>query len=115
MEISYNQKINFDEYDSKSYLLHYANKTIAQKNLTLLKQEFCNIVVLQHRVEAKPEELKSLYNQCWYLLKMFDRCEARITLPWNDKVLSTDHIGFAGERKSRKQRNLIQFILFQNS
>ena len=40
---------------------------------------------------------------------MFDRCGARITLPWNDNVLSTDHIGFAGERKqSRKQCNFAQ-------
>ena len=57
-------------------------------------------------------------------MKMFDHCVARITLHWNDNVLSAYRIASVGEHKrGRKQgkfvpKNAIHFvrklIIFQN-
>ena len=101
--MSYNHKINFDKYDWKSYLLRHINIKIAHKTLILLKQEFSHVALLQHRIETKPVESERLYRQCWYLIKMFDHCVARIALSWNDNVLSAHRIAFAGERKRGKK------------
>ena len=52
--MSYNQKIYFNKYDWKSYLLRHIIITIAHKNSILSKQEFSHVGFLQHRVKSKP-------------------------------------------------------------
>ena len=103
MEMSYNKKISCGKYDWEGSLLCHINITIAHQNFILLKQEFCHVAFLQHKVETKPGESECLYSQCWYLMEMFDNCITRIALSWNNNVSSAYRIAFAGERERGKK------------
>ena len=63
MEMSYNQKNNFGEYDRKSCRLRHITIIIAHKNLILLKQDFSHVAFLLHRVKTKPGKSECLYSQ----------------------------------------------------